>query len=1019
MLRTDVCAAIVTSLLLATTHGDDFPQIYNSEPEESPPMPAAAAAAQFTVPPGFKVGVYAHEPNVQNPIDMAWDARGRIWIAENYTYAEKTQRFDLTLRDRVVILDDKDRDGVADSRTVFTDEVQMLTSVEVGHGGVWLMCPPRLLFIPDADRDDVPDGPVQAVLDGFEVAKENYHNFANGLRWGPDGWLYGRCGGSCPGRIGRPGTPVDQRVALEGGIWRFHPQTSQVEVLAHGTTNPWGHDWDEFGEGFFINTVNGHLWHLIPGAHLDRPFTLDPNPYVYELLDMHADHWHFETGSKWQDSRDGAANAYGGGHAHCGMMIYLGDNWPAKYRGRLLTWNIHGRRANQELLQRHGSGYVGRHGKDMLLSADPFFRGMDLSYGPDGTVYIIDWSDAGECHEHTGVHRTSGRIFRVSYTDAPTKSIDLRSLSDSQLAELIGHGNHWYPRMAQLILAERAEGRDVEPKAIEFLRQAVDGQNPVVSYRALMMLHVAGAADANYLRRQLSHPNEHLRAWAIRLLTDAWPLDDVLGPFHAARQQARRVESECDALLDRLREIATHDRSSLVRLTLASTLQRMPVSRRAALARRLMEHEEDADDHNLPLVTWYGLIPVAEANPTGLASVAVESKWPKTQRLIARRLGEQIDEHPVAVQRLLAKVAQTSNLVVRQNLLAGLSDGLKGWRRALRPRNWDQVVASLRSSRDRELQATVRDLSVLFGDGRALREVRQIVLDEDADAGVRRSALQTLVSAGQHDIVDICLPLLDEPKLNVVAAKGLARSDAPKVAEALIKHYKKFRSPHRPQVIEMLVSRRSFADRLLSAIEDGKIDANDLTAFDVRQIRTLNDASLDRRVSKLWGEVRQTPAERRQLIEDLKEQLNEQNLAKADPGQGRLLFNQSCAKCHKLFGHGESTGPDLTGGNRSNLDYLLENVVDPSGVVSKDFRMTTIETIDGRTLNGLVVSQNDKTLTLQTQVELQTIPLREVVEMNKTPNSPMPDGLLDNLSETQIRNLIAYLMQPSQVRLPE
>ena len=192
-------------LLLATSSplwADDFPTPRNSESDTTAtPMSAADAAAAFTAADGFEVSVFAAEPEVLNPIAMTWDARGRLWVAENFTYAERPQRFDLTLRDRVLILQDSDGDGVADRRTVFTDRVQMLTSVEVGHGGVWLMCPPQLLFIPDADGDDVPDGPAEVVLVGFDVAQDNYPNFPNGLRFGPDGGLYGRSGGSCPGRI--------------------------------------------------------------------------------------------------------------------------------------------------------------------------------------------------------------------------------------------------------------------------------------------------------------------------------------------------------------------------------------------------------------------------------------------------------------------------------------------------------------------------------------------------------------------------------------------------------------------------------------------------------------------------------------------------------------------------------------------------------------------------------------------------------------------------------------------------
>ena len=349
----------------------EFPVPYNSEPDQSRPMPAAEAAAKMRLPPGFKATVFAAEPDVQNPIAMAWDGRGRLWVAENYTYAERSKKFDLNLRDRILIFEDKDGDGHFDTRKVFTDEVQMLTSVEVGHGGVWAMCPPQLLFIPDRNRDDLPDGAPEVVLDGFTIPPENYHGFANGLRFGPDGWLYGRCGASSPGEIGAPGTPAEQRIPMRGTIWRYHPQRKVVEALSCGTTNPWGHDWNEHGELFFINTVNGHLWHDFPGAHFVRPHTIDPNPRAYALIDQHADHWHFDTAVGWSKSRDGKADPYGGGHAHVGMMIYLADNWPAEYRGRLFTWNLHGLRVNQEILERTGSGYVGRHGPDVFFAGDP------------------------------------------------------------------------------------------------------------------------------------------------------------------------------------------------------------------------------------------------------------------------------------------------------------------------------------------------------------------------------------------------------------------------------------------------------------------------------------------------------------------------------------------------------------------------------------------------------------------------------------------------------------------------
>ncbi len=1024
-----VFVVLCSTLLVGIGVGQDFPEVYNSESDQTAqPISAADAAAGFEVPEGFQVNVFASEPEVQNPIAMTWDSRGRLWVAENYTYAERSQRFDLALRDRVLIFEDTDGDGVADKRTVFTDDVQMLTSIEVGHGGVWLMCPSKLLFIADRDHDDKPDGPAVAVLEGFEVAKQNYHNFANGLKWGPDGWLYGRCGGSCPGRIGVPGTADGQRVALEGGIWRYHPRTRHFEVLCHGTTNPWGHDWNEFGDGFFINTVNGHLWHLIPGAHFHRPFTLDPNPHVYELIDMHADHWHFDTTGKWQDSRNGAANDFGGGHAHCGMSIYLGGRWPAEYRGKLFTLNFHGRRANQEHLVRHGSGYVGKHGEDTLIANDPFFRGMDISYGPDGNMYVIDWSDTGECHEHTGVHRTSGRIYRIAYQsgdNVPARNNgaqDLRTMDSLSLARLTEHRNEWFVRQARVILSARAADADVNNDdfraAVSHIKELLDGDSPELAYRALMTLNSIDRVDDNMLLKLLSHPHEHLRAWGIRLISDHWPIDDVFGLTYAAQQKEMEIFEKYSFWEKSFCEMANKDPSGLVRLALASTLQRLPTKQRLQLALALMAREEDADDHNLPLLVWYGLIPVAETEPNQLATLASHSKWPKTQRLITRRLAQDIEKTPGPIDKII-RFIPLATPEVQQNLLLGLSEGLKGWSRAKQPKEWPKLVAAINENSSSQMKDAIRELSVLFGDGRALEDVRKIVLDKKAQISLRRSALETLVASKSDGVVEVCLPLLGDARINTIALRGVSTSDDIRIAEALIKNYRRFRSPKKPLVIEVLASRENFAGALLSAIESGKIPPADLTAYDVRQIRSLGNSQLQKKVTELWGEIRDSSEEKKDRISTLKKLLTSSRLANASPSDGRILFNNNCAKCHRLFGHGEKIGPELTGANRNNLDYLLENIVDPSAVVSKDFRMTIVQTTDGQTLNGLVTVRNDKTLSLQTQNELKTIVLDEIESTKRSTMSPMPDGMLDNLSEDQIVNLISYLMQPSQVRLPE
>jgi putative membrane-bound dehydrogenase-like protein len=1022
---------MLTGLALA-----EFPPLYNSEKDLSVPLMAPkAATASWKLPPGFSATLFAAEPEVQNPIAMAWDTRGRLWVAENYTYAERTQRFDLSLRDRILILEDTNGDGRCDRRTVFADDLQMLTGLVVGHGGVWVMCPPYVLFIPDRDQDDRPDGPVQVILDGFTVAQENYHNFANGLKWGPDGWLYGRCGASCPGRIGLPGTPDEQRVPLVGTLWRYHPVTRQIDVLSAGTTNPWGHDWNELGDCFFINTVNGHLWHGIPGAHFVRPHTLDPNRRVYELIDFHADHWHFDTGKSWTDSRAGAANEYGGGHAHIGAMIYLGDNWPAEYRGRLFTVNMHGLRVNQERLERVGSGYLARHEPDFAISGDPWFRGMELSYGPDGAVYVIDWSDTGECHENTGVHRESGRIFRIGYGEVPrdefrlplsghagqplvlARGTDLRSLSNHQLVQLQLVENEWFARTARLVLHERKLARQPLQDAVAELKEEFRRwQGPQIGIRLLLTLHAVAGTDREFLWALLNHHHEALRSWGVRLLSEDWPLDDPASRVRVAFDQPSR---RAELLSKRLVAKARHDAAPAVRLTIASTLQRLPVELRTEIAAGLASHVEDAEDHNLPLMVWYGLIPVSHQQPEELLSVLRECQWPRLTRLIARSLAEEGERHPAALAGLMQLALQRDDVRFRGAVIEGLALAYKGWRKAPRPAGFEAFATAAIAIEDPAVQGQLRELRIVFGDGRAISEVRQLALDAAADVTARQAALQAYIESRADDVPAVCEKLLGDHRFNVIAARGLALQDDPQMARLLVENYRRFRSPDRPQVISLLVSRASFAEVLLQAMADNKISREDLSAYQVRQIHSLGVEKLSQQVSAVWGELRDSPAEKLRQMEQLKRLMTATAaLDNADLSRGRQLFEKSCAACHLLYGQGGKVGPDLTGSNRGNLDYLLENIVDPSATVNKDFRMTILQLADGRILNGLVTEESERSLTLRTATESVTLDQREIEVRKLTNLSPMPEGLLSSLAEDQVRDLLAYLRHPVQVPLP-
>ncbi len=568
------------------------------------------------------------------------------------------------------------------------------------------------------------------------------------------------------------------------------------------------------------------------------------------------------------------------------------------------------------------------------------------------------------------MHRTSGRIYKLSY-EAAERSRD------------------------------KAASGIIKPSCLRG-----DGD-----LRSLWRDYQAGKVTTKRLQDLLQHQDEHLRVWAVRLLTDFWPLDTVVGPL--ARQASNETVNYDPAVIRSIIELAKRDDTGLVQSVLASTLQRLPVDRRLELASVLVTRAQYADDRDLPLLVWYGLIPVLDTDPQGVAKLASQNRWPRLTRWIARGLARRVDSTPAALDQLLQDAKQFAP-EHQQQIAVGMGDAFRGWRKVQAPKAWLEFSkqAAVQSQTD-----VVRELGSLFGDGRAMDEIRKLVMDGRTDLPTRQMALETMIDARPDDLRAVCETLLDTRVLNATAAKGLAKFDDPAVAEQLVRKYRRFQASDRPAVIEVLVSRPSFAKVLLDALADPKepVPKADINAFHARQIRSLNDEQLNSRLVEVWGALRDTPAERRQLLDSLKQTLTRETLAKADLSAGRTLFTKTCSQCHVLYGEGAKVGPDLTGSQRTSLDYLLENILDPSAVVGKDYRMSVVLTNDGRVINGLVVSRDAKTLVIQTQTARETLSAEDIEEVRQTTLSPMPDGMLDKFSPDQVRDLFAYLMHSTQV----
>ncbi|MCH9022812.1 MAG: dehydrogenase, partial [Planctomycetes bacterium] len=300
----------------------------------------------MSLPQGFNVSLIASEPDVHQPIAMAIDHKGRLWVAEAYTYPQRAP--DGQGRDKIIIFEDKDHNGTYETRKLFIDNLNLVSGLEVGFGGVWVGAAPYLMFIPDKNQDDVPDSEPQILLDGWHY--EDTHETLNAFTWGPDGWLYGCHGVFTHSRVGKPNTPDNERIPLNAAVWRYHPTKHIFEVFARGSSNPWGLDFNDYGQAFITACVIPHLYHVIQGARYQRQAGKHFNPHLYDDIKTIADHLHY-VGDHWTDSRQGLppTDNAGGGHAHSGLSIYLGDNFPDKYRNTLFFNNLHGHRVNNNI----------------------------------------------------------------------------------------------------------------------------------------------------------------------------------------------------------------------------------------------------------------------------------------------------------------------------------------------------------------------------------------------------------------------------------------------------------------------------------------------------------------------------------------------------------------------------------------------------------------------------------------------------------------------------------------------
>ncbi len=370
------------------------------------------------------------------------------------------------------------------------------------------------------------------------------------------------------------------------------------------------------------------------------------------------------------------------------------------------------------------------------------------------------------------------------------------------------------------------------------------------------------------------------------------------------------------------------------------------------------------------------------------------------------------------LEPLVKVLAASTDIGLQRDVLQGMYEALQGRRGLIPPKGWAAVQQKLAASSDAEVRQKTLLLSVMFGDPQALASLRQTAADPTADEAARRNALQTLVETRAPGLLPLLRELVADQTLRGSALRALATFDDPQTPALILHHYASFRDHDKADAIATLASRPAYALALLEAIERGQVPRRDVSPFIARQIANLKDRRVTDKLTKVWGTLRPPAHEKAALLARYLALVPPAALAKADRGHGRAVFARTCAACHTLFQEGGKIGPDLTGSQRANPEYILSKVLDPNAVVARDYQVTLITTTDGRTLSGLVKEETSKVLTLQTQNEVIRLAKTDIEDRRQSAQSMMPEGQLATMNDTEIRDLIAYLAGPDQVPLP-
>jgi putative heme-binding domain-containing protein len=958
------------------------------------PLSPSGTLSKLSTPDDLAVDLVLSEPDIAQPLSMKWDARGRLWVVEYRQYPDpaglKAISRDKFLRtvydrlpaappnhfrgeDRISIHEDTDADGKLDKHTVFLNGLSLASSFAFDRDGVWVLNPPYLLFYPDKNHDDVPDGDPTVHLEGFGI--EDAHSVANTLRWGPDGWLYAAQGSTVTGHIRKPGSDRPPVHSLGQLIWRYHPATERYEVFAEGGGNAFGVEFDDQGRVYSgHNGGNTRGFHYVQGGYYQKGFGKHgelSNPFTFGYFEAMKHH-----------------DAPRFTHA---FVIYGADALPERYRGQLLGVAPLQSEVTISGMARDRSSFKTTDNGKALTSSDTWVRPVDIQVGPDGAIYIADFYEQRidhASHVQGRVHKESGRIYRLrakapAQSPSPQKAFNLTTQTTDQLIGLLNSPNRWFRQAAIEQLGERREA-----SATALLKERLGDQEGQGSVELLWALNASGGLDEATQLALLKHSDPFVRTWTIRLACDD---GEVSTDFAAALVILAEGETSIDA-----------------RSQLAASIRRLPAVQSLPVVQKLASREEDVDDIHIPLLLWWAIEAKTDLDRDAvMAMFQQKTFWDEpivrkhvVERLM-RRYASTGQRKDLVYGAKLLKLAPSKEHAGQ--LLAALEQAYAGRPLSNLP---DELVAAMAES-----GATSPTIKLRQGDADEVREALKTIADESADASRRQQLVQIFGGLKQPSCVPVLLKVAAQSRNDTLRAAAIVALQAypdPIIGEQIVALFPNLPEQLRGEALSLLASRESWSQSLLMAVEGAKIEPRQIGGDTVRRLLLHSDSELQQKCRKLWQiEPRASLEHMRAEIERLTTILAS---GAGNPYQGKEIYSQSCGKCHVLFAQGGKIGPDLTSYKRDDLRGMVLNVVQPSAEIREGFENYLAQTADGRTLSGLIADQDAQMVVIRS-AEGHDAPLArdDIEELQAVKVSLMPEGLLKNYSDEQVRDLFAYL----------